>query len=109
VAVIVNGSFVAEGTPDTLAGREAGEGFISFRASSPLVDLPPGLPPLQMADGVATLRTNELPRVLHLLTSWALDHGDDLTGLTVTRESLEDVYLRLTAGAQPSPATEVAQ
>jgi hypothetical protein len=55
------------------------------------------------------MRTNELPRVLHVLTAWALDHGDDLTGLTVTRESLEDVYLRLTAGAQPSPAVETAQ
>jgi ABC-2 type transport system ATP-binding protein len=109
VAVIVNGSFVAEGTPDTLAGREAGQGFITFRVTSPLVDLPPELPSLQIADGVATMRTNELPRVLHALTAWALDHGDDLTGLTVTRESLEDVYLRLTDGAEPSPTTETAQ
>ena len=109
VAVIVNGQFVAEGTPDTLAGREAGEGFITFRVTSELINLPTELSGLEVTDGVATMRTKELPKVLNLLTSWALAHNDDLTGLTVTRESLEDVYLRLTAEARPPQAAEVVQ
>ncbi len=32
---------------------------------------------------------------LHALTSWALERGVELRGLTVTRPSLEDVYLEL--------------
>jgi hypothetical protein len=31
-----------------------------------------------------------------VLTGWALDRGEELDALTVTRPSLEDVYLRLT-------------
>jgi len=106
VAVIVNGQFVAEGPPETLGGREAGEALISFRVNRPLTDLAPAVPTPQVKDGVATIRTSDAARVLHHLTSWALEHGDELAGLAVTRESLEDVYLRLTAGAQalePAP------
>ena len=34
--------------------------------------------------------------MLHDLTGWALDGGHALAGLSVLRESLEDVYLGLT-------------
>ena len=37
------------------------------------------------------------PRDLHTLTGWALDRGVELTGLSVTRPSLEDVFLGLAA------------
>lgn len=30
-----------------------------------------------------------------MLTGWALEHGVDLSTVTVTRPSLEDVYLHL--------------
>ncbi len=33
---------------------------------------------------------------LHALTGWALSSGVNLEGLSVTRPSLEDVYLQLT-------------
>ncbi len=39
-------------------------------------------------------------RVVHRLTGWAVEHDVELLGLSVTRASLEDVYLQLT-----SPAT----
>ena len=39
-------------------------------------------------------------RSLHVLTGWALDHGDELRDLTVGRPTLEDVYLRLTDGQE---------
>ena len=96
VAVIVQGAFVAEGPPSSIAGRQAGEAVISFRLGAAPTNLPPGLPPAESRDGMVVLRTNDAPRVLHDLTGWALEQGEDLAGLTVSRESLEDVYLRLT-------------
>ena len=41
---------------------------------------------------------------LHELTTKALADGEPLEGLEVTRPSLEDVYLELTAEADESPA-----
>ena len=35
--------------------------------------------------------------VVHRLTGWAVEHDIELLGLSVTRASLEDVYLELTA------------
>jgi ABC-2 type transport system ATP-binding protein len=96
VAVIVDGRFVAEGPPSSIAGRQAGEAMISFRLVAPLTDLPPSLPRAETRDGMVVLRTPEAARVLHDLTTWALARGEGLEGLTVSRESLEDVYLRLT-------------
>ena len=43
-------------------------------------------------------------QTLHELTSEALDKGEELEGLEVTRPSLEDVYLELTAAAEATPA-----
>jgi ABC-2 type transport system ATP-binding protein len=44
-----------------------------------------------------TLRTNAPTRDLAPLLSWAVVRGYELEGLTVSRPSLEDVYLELTA------------
>jgi hypothetical protein len=43
-------------------------------------------------------------RVLHELTGWALENETELEGLVVSRPSLEDVYLQLTAAAERGPA-----
>jgi ABC-2 type transport system ATP-binding protein len=43
---------------------------------------------------------------LHRLTSWAMEHDVTLSGLTVDRPSLEDVYLRLTGGGASSGSAE---
>src|SRR5919112_42976 len=62
-----------------------------------LAALPPGLPGRPSAHaGRVELATTEPTRTLHLLTGWALERGEELDALTVTRPSLEDVYLRLT-------------
>ena len=47
--------------------------------------------------GIYVIETTDEVRVLHTLTSWALDRGIDLVGLTVDRPSLEDVYIELTS------------
>ena len=42
------------------------------------------------------VRTAHPTAVLRDLTTWAIERGEELDGLTVTRPSLEDVYLQLT-------------
>ena len=99
VAILAAGRIVAAGTPDSLGGRDEGEAVVAFRLppGTTLADLPAGLPgrPAPREDRVE-LATTEPTRALHLLTGWALGRGEELDGLTVTRPSLEDVYLRLT-------------
>ena len=41
---------------------------------------------------------------LHTLTGWALERGHDLAGLTVSRPTLEDMFLEVTAGSEASDA-----
>jgi ABC-2 type transport system ATP-binding protein len=103
VAIITAGRIVAAGTPDSLGGRDEGEAVVAFRLppGTTLDDLPPGLPgrPSPHEDRVA-LATTEPTRALHVLTGWALDRDEELDALTVTRPSLEDVYLRLTSAQE---------
>ena len=49
-----------------------------------------------------SIHTEDELRVLHDLTGWALDGGHALAGLSVLRESLEDVYLGLTRSGRVS-------
>jgi ABC-2 type transport system ATP-binding protein len=97
VAVLVDGKIVAEGPPDTLAGREAGAAVIRFRLPPETTagDLPADLVGVSFIDGLATLTSAEPTRALYSLSSWARSRDIELPGLTVTRPSLEDVYLQL--------------
>ena len=47
------------------------------------------------ADGRALIETADVTGALHALTAWALGRDIALGQLTVTRRSLEDVYLEL--------------
>ena len=88
VTIIAGGRIVARGTPADLGGRGGGETTIRFRR-----------------DGREhTLRTATPVEALHELTGEALRTGAELEGLEVTRPSLEDVYLRLTAQAPEGEA-----
>jgi ABC-type multidrug transport system ATPase subunit len=100
VGVLVDGRIVAEGPPSTLAGREKGEAVIRFRLppGKGEADIPLSLPGLSVREGTVTIATDEPTRALHAVTSWAMEQGAELEGITVTRPSLEDVYLQL-AGA----------
>jgi len=95
VAVIAGGVIVATGTPDTLGGRGDGKAVVAFRFSAgprppAPFDAAPG------ADGFVRVEVSGLTEGLHALTAWALQQRVVLEGLTVTRPSLEDVYLQLT-------------
>jgi ABC-2 type transport system ATP-binding protein len=101
VAVIAAGSIVAEGTTETLGGRDRAPSDISFGPPGGVG--PSGLPPelassAALRDGRIHLQSQHPARTLHLLGSWALERGFDLDDLTVGRPTLEDVYLQLTEG-----------
>jgi ABC-2 type transport system ATP-binding protein len=97
VAVIANGVIVAEGSPDTLGGRADAASKVRFRLDGFNASALP-IDPAHLrveAGGTLEISTEEPTRLLHALTSWALDNGAELIGLTVDRPSLEDVYLEL--------------
>ena len=99
LAVIAEGRIVAEGTPETLGGRDEAPSEISFTlpAGVDATTLPPELAVrAERRDGRLHLRSEHPARTLHALGGWALDQGCELVDLTVGRPTLEDVYLRLT-------------
>jgi ABC-2 type transport system ATP-binding protein len=105
VVLLSNGSVVAEGPPAGLGGPDADHARITFTLppSVRLADLPvPGV----STEGSVVIETTQPTIDLHRLTSWAVGHDVMLSGLTVDRPSLEDVYLRLTRDATPSAAPE---
>jgi ABC-2 type transport system ATP-binding protein len=110
VVVISGGVIVAEGSPESLGGRDMAEAVISFRLPTglSLADLPGGLPSQPtLRESHVLLRTQTPTAALNLLTNWALARGEELEALMVTRPSLEDVYLQLTGDAEAVAAREV--
>jgi ABC-2 type transport system ATP-binding protein len=83
VAIIKDGRIAVEGSPSELG---AGEGAASY-----LVAYHNG------SGELVEHRTDDPTVLLHQLTEAALARGEQLDGLTVTRPTLEDVYLELTA------------
>ena len=84
VTIIAAGQIVARGTPEDLGRRDSGETTIRYRRDGREV----------------VLQTATPVQALHELTAEALAAGAELEGLEVTRPSLEDVYLELTAEAE---------
>jgi ABC-2 type transport system ATP-binding protein len=91
VTIIAAGKIVARGTPQDLGERESGETTIRYRADGREV----------------VLQTATPVQVLHELTAKALAGGVELEGLEVTRPSLEDVYLELTAASEAPAEAEL--
>ena len=96
VVVIAAGKVVAEGTPDTLAGRQQSKTVIRFRLPAS-ASLPDGLRTAARVDGdEVEIEAADPTRTLFELMSWAVPAGLTLEGLEVTRPTLEDVYLEIT-------------
>ncbi|MGO9178619.1 MAG: ABC transporter ATP-binding protein [Candidatus Limnocylindrales bacterium] len=100
IAVIAAGQIVAQGTPETLGGRDRMRAEISFALPRELgvADLPVGLRALaEPTVGERTILHSEAPLVhLQMLADWALGWAFDLPDIEVRRPTLEDVYLSLT-------------
>jgi ABC-2 type transport system ATP-binding protein len=97
VIVIAAGRIIAEGTPDDIGGRSRARSTIRFPwpADRPLEDLPVAA----TRDGAsAVIETDAITSTLRSLTEWAVTTSTDLDALTVTRPTLEDVYLDLVDG-----------
>jgi ABC-2 type transport system ATP-binding protein len=95
VAVIANGLIVAEGSPETLGGRDGQQTSIRFGLSDG-AELPDRFGAAR-ANGRYQLESEEPTHLLHDLTEWAISARVALEALEVSRPSLEDVYLQLTA------------
>ncbi len=102
IAVIAAGRIVAEGTPQTLGGRQLEATRITFMlgAAADLQTLPPALAQrlARDDDGLLRLPSTSVTADLHALSGWALERGLELESLEVSRPTLEDVYLQLTSG-----------
>jgi ABC-2 type transport system ATP-binding protein len=97
VAVIHAGQIVAEGTPQSLGGREVARSSVRFSLADG-AELPDRFGARRLPSGYE-LETDSATRLLHELTSWALSANVELVGLEVNPPSLEDVYLELTREA----------
>lgn len=106
VVLLDRGVVVAEGPPDELGGRDGGRTRIAFSlpAGCPVTGLP--LPAQAQDSGLTVIETANPTEDLHRLTGWALEQDVTLSGLTVGRPSLEDVYLELTREGGPAGAPE---
>jgi ABC-2 type transport system ATP-binding protein len=109
VAILVAGELVAQGSPQTVGGRDTARSRISF--SLPAGTESAGLPvePTTLDGSAVTVEVeaDDATAVLHRLTGWSLRTHTALDRLAVEQPSLEDVYLSLAAdaaGADPLPA-----
>ena len=81
VAIVMGGRILAEGSPAELGVGGASRYRVAY-----------------VRDGEPVIReTGDPTALLHELTGEALARGERLDGLSVTRPSLEDIYLELTA------------
>jgi len=88
IAVIAVGRIVAEGDPDTLGGRAQAAARVGWD--------PPGGPRRTVETSAPTAAISELAR----------EFGGEIPGLTVTRPTLEDIYLGLIATAEKAAGQE---
>lgn len=107
VAIIVGGKIVAEGPPRSLVGSNAKTASIRFSVRGDL-RVPDAGAEWHRNGSLYETTTDAPARVLNEVTGWSLERGVELEGLTVSRPSLEDVYLELTRAAGAAPEPEAA-
>ncbi len=97
VIVISKGRIVASGAPASLGGRDRGRALIRFTLPTDVTREQLPFATSRHDGATVEIDADDEVVVLHQLTTWALEHKVNVTGLTVTRQSLEDVYIALTA------------
>lgn len=107
IAVIVSGRIVAQGRPGTLGGRDRAATRIAFQIPAHANELVGAalLGPLETtADGRVTVSTTDPLAELERLAQWSRTTATPITGLEVTRPSLEEIYLALTGSTEAENA-----
>jgi ABC-2 type transport system ATP-binding protein len=103
VAVLSGGRIVATGSPASIGGRDHSEVTIRFVLPDGLEPSELPVPPSVASGNVIEIRTGDELRVLARLVNWALEKDIALAGLSVSRITLEDVYLGLTGQLDQTP------
>jgi ABC-2 type transport system ATP-binding protein len=105
VAVMRAGEIIAIGAPDELGGRAAHPTEIRFElpAGCALDELPevPAIERRSENEHVL-IRTSEPVLATARITAWALENNVELSHLSVSQPTLEDIYLELTGEPQPT-------
>jgi ABC-2 type transport system ATP-binding protein len=99
VVIIDRGRLVAEGTPAEL--MRSGDGGDLLFAAAPGLDLAglaaaSGAPVIETSPGEYRVAAPATPRLVAAVTGWLAEHDQPLADLRAGRQSLEDVFLRLT-------------
>lgn len=97
VGVIIAGKLAAVAPPREIGGRERALARVTFLRHENLAGQPlPPLPDLECEGELVSIPTATPTAVVAALRDWAAALGEpELPGLTVTRPSLEDVYLSM--------------
>jgi ABC-2 type transport system ATP-binding protein len=103
VAIVRRGRIVSEGSPASLIAREKASRIV-FREPEDAARILAGIESAQTEQGYVSIETEEPTAVLYALTSRARDAGVELQELTVSKPTLEDLYLRIvSAGDEEEP------
>jgi ABC-2 type transport system ATP-binding protein len=107
VAVMRAGEIVAAGTPAEIGGRDEAPTEIRFALPDGLrlSDLPQLAAEVSLDGRYVLLRAREGVAAANRVTGWALERGLELRGFSVAQPTLEDLYLRLTEGAEEAIAS----
>jgi ABC-2 type transport system ATP-binding protein len=107
VGVIIRGQLAEVGTPREIGGRQQSLARVTFSRTGALADrpLPEGLA-AEISGEVVSIVTAEPTKVLRGLARWAESLGEpEIPELSVTRPSLEDIYLQMVAASEAEGAS----
>ena len=97
VGIMVEGRVVVEGSPQEIA-RAGGATFIRIRLPDGSATPPEALGALAAGgQGVFEIQTATPTAILHQLTAWAVGEGIEFEEISVTRPSLEDIFIEVTS------------
>lgn len=112
VVILDRGTVVADGTPAELMSSSASDHL--------LFGAPPGLdasslasrvgaPVREVTPGEYRVDTAPDPRAIAAVTSWLAEHDLQLADLRAERQRLDDVFRRLTRGAEPTAGNDASE
>jgi ABC-2 type transport system ATP-binding protein len=94
VGIVVGGKLLVEGAPDAIAASQA---TTNIRFRLPEDTEADSLPfAATNEEGWLVMETTAPTKTLHELTGWAVESGLELNDLSVSRPSLEEIYLEVT-------------